>query len=274
MATRLRCEHGEWKTRDQFSNSQLAKYDEQARKGRATPTVTGIRCNEHSSKQALELKCKGPCGRWRELGFFSRNSRRNGKNWCIDCTDWHTKSELGEALPTPGGQLSIEETARSRVSHVVPMHSIASGSQADVSDRDDAETTYAATVTGSLAPSSRALSDNGTMSFASGAGAAPSTSDARLDDRTSVASGPRGGEISYNAWGPNGEYARLTKTPTVVSGSTTVTKTTAIPENLGRKGWAKPPTRRQPAQLPDYLKYDVPLDDDDDGLDLDSDDDF
>jgi hypothetical protein len=43
----------------------------------------------------------------------------------------------------------------------------------------------------------------------------------------------------YNAWGPNGEYARMTKTPTVVSGSTRTETTQREPADEGRKGWAK-----------------------------------
>jgi hypothetical protein len=135
MATQLRCESGEWKARDQFSRNQLEKFDTQARRGNATPSRTGIRCVAHSQKQALEMRCKGPCNRWRELRFFSKNTRRNGKNvslaalcpfqthvsngtiqWCIDCTDWQTKTENGETLPAPGGQLSVEET-QARLPH-------------------------------------------------------------------------------------------------------------------------------------------------------------
>lgn len=100
--------------------------------------------------------------------------------------------------------------------------------------------------------------------------------------------------VSYNAWGPDGQFARMTKTPTVVSGSTVTQTTITEPESSNRSGWAKAvstviwgmlmkkylltafqPGRKQPAQLPNYLKYDIPAgDDDDDGLDLDSDDDF
>ncbi|KAK4122934.1 hypothetical protein N657DRAFT_720201 [Parathielavia appendiculata] len=81
--------------------------------------------------------------------------------------------------------------------------------------------------------------------------------------------------VSFNAWGPNGEFARMTKTPTVASGSTRATACRE-PENKCRSGWAKVPTRNQLPQLPDYLKYDVPIVNDDgkdsDGLDLESDD--
>ncbi len=77
---RLRCENGEWRTRSDFSNNQLARYDQALRNHKATPAKTGIRCTEHINKQAVELKCQGPCGRWREMRFFSRSTRRNGKD--------------------------------------------------------------------------------------------------------------------------------------------------------------------------------------------------
>lgn len=53
--------------------------------------------------------------------------------------------------------------------------------------------------------------------------------------------GGLGHPVSYNAWGPDGEFARMVKTPTTVSDSTVRTETTnRQQENLGRKGWAKP----------------------------------
>jgi hypothetical protein len=55
---------------------------------------------------------------------------------------------------------------------------------------------------------------------------------------TAPARGNRGQPVTFNAWGPNGEYARMTKTPTIASG-TTRTTVRREPENQGRKGWAK-----------------------------------
>lgn len=53
--------------------------------------------------------------------------------------------------------------------------------------------------------------------------------------------------VPFNAWGPNGEFARMVKTPTVMSGATSTTNTTRggrvdrQPKdlNLTRSGWAK-----------------------------------
>lgn len=54
--------------------------------------------------------------------------------------------------------------------------------------------------------------------------------------------GPRAQPISFNAWGPNGEYRRMVKTPTVVTSSTRdepLPPRRPRPENRGRSGWAK-----------------------------------
>ncbi len=78
-------------------------------------------------------------------------------------------------------------------------------------------------------------------------------------DTTSVASsstagpgpvrGPQPRPVAYNAWGPNGEFERKVKNPTVASGSTRTENTQRQQENEGRNGWAKvvrqvPPSSR------------------------------
>jgi hypothetical protein len=113
MTGQLRCENGEWKTRDQFSNNQLLKYDQQVRKGRATAAKSGIRCLEHSSKQALELKCNGPCNRWRGLQFFSKSTRRNGKNVSLQLEIW-LRVRISELPLTPCSGASTAPIGSSR----------------------------------------------------------------------------------------------------------------------------------------------------------------
>ncbi|KAK4032095.1 hypothetical protein C8A01DRAFT_20793 [Parachaetomium inaequale] len=310
-AGRLRCEHGEWKTRDHFSQSQLRKYDQQARSGNATASQTGIRCTEHTGRQPLELKCNGPCNRWRDLRMFSKSTRRKGTHWCVDCTDWQIRTENGEALPPPGGQLSVEEAAPRPLPPTQAAHlQDEMVSEADVANSDSffddgrsdlmsddqlSEATYSIAEDESdrldtIIPHllhqlpARAphwlIPDMGglpTGSLRSSTATADSTSVASSDMTVSArgAQGPGPAGVPFNAWGPNGEYARMVKTPTVVSGSTsTQTTRSRQPENLGRNGWAKVPGRKQAPQLPDYLKHDMPEagDDDDDGLDLESDD--
>lgn len=90
MGDRLRCENGEWKTRSQFSKSQLDKYNQRVRAGTSAPNKTGMRCTEHSKQQTLEIQCQGPCNRFRELNLFSRSTRRNGKNVSFHDADRHT----------------------------------------------------------------------------------------------------------------------------------------------------------------------------------------
>lgn len=61
-------------------------------------------------------------------------------------------------------------------------------------------------------------------------------------DMTVSAGRPRGQPVSFNAWGPNGEYQRMVKTPTVVTSSTRdepLPPRQPLPENRGRGGWAK-----------------------------------
>ena len=80
-ADRLHCERGgEWKTRDQFSMSQLARYNQNARQGTANPENSGISCQEHTGRPTNEIKCKGPCGRWRDVRFYSKNTRKKGQD--------------------------------------------------------------------------------------------------------------------------------------------------------------------------------------------------
>ena len=166
MAERLRCERGDIKPRNQFSQRQLDKYDQNRRRGTATAFKTGIHCLEHSSTQNLELKCLGPCRRTRALRFFSKNTRRNGKNvsfpfrgppahghgshpemqWCVDCTDWQIKMEVGETLPPPGAQLSVEELESIRCPPPQPRDEMVT--EYDLENFDDAEVRDSSSVLG------------------------------------------------------------------------------------------------------------------------------
>lgn len=82
-------------------------------------------------------------------------------------------------------------------------------------------------------------------------GMTASTRGPAWEDGTSVASSgltasargpqirPQRQPVSFNAWGPSGEYARMVKNPTVVSGSTRTQPAFRPQPNLGRKGWAR-----------------------------------
>jgi hypothetical protein len=59
-------------------------------------------------------------------------------------------------------------------------------------------------------------------------------------DMASTERGARRAPVPFNAWGPNGEYARMVKTPTVASESTrTVTTARRQPVKQTNSGWAK-----------------------------------
>ncbi|KAK0747646.1 Stc1 domain-containing protein, partial [Apiosordaria backusii] len=80
--TKIRCSQGgEWKTKDQYSQSALRKFQKKVGMGIATPAESSIACVEHSrGTKAPEMQCQGPCDKWRELHFFSKSTRRNGIN--------------------------------------------------------------------------------------------------------------------------------------------------------------------------------------------------
>ncbi|KAK4146472.1 uncharacterized protein C8A04DRAFT_9750 [Dichotomopilus funicola] len=295
-ADRLRCENGEWKTRAEFSHRQLEKYDRLARRGGASPSKTGIHCTDHSNQPVRELKCLGPCLRTRDLRFFSKSTRSKGQNWCIDCNDWRLKTEAGEALPAPGGQLSAEEMhpgAFFRTHAAAAQEVLTENAPSEYDGGLDNMSTVGSTVTSQSqyqdrsgeGPGMRAspsetgtfkraphwlIPDMGSLSINK-----PMSSSATVTDNASVAdssaatvsardNGPQRPGVPFNAWGPDGEFARKLKTPTEVTGSSRITGTSANtartgrPVNLGRKGWARPPTRKQMPQLPDYLRYDIP----------------
>ncbi|KAL2149644.1 hypothetical protein VTH82DRAFT_8296 [Thermothelomyces myriococcoides] len=95
---------------------------------------------------------------------------------------------------------------------------------------------------------------------------------------TSVHEG-QGQATPYNAWGPNGEYARMVKVPTAASDTTRSAQSVHHPSrtiNQSKSSWAKVPSRKHAPQLPNYLKDDMPMtaDNNDDGLELDSDEDI
>ncbi|KAH6848315.1 Stc1 domain-containing protein [Chaetomium sp. MPI-CAGE-AT-0009] len=282
---RLRCQQGEWKTRDHFSKRQLDKYDREARYARATPSKTGIRCTEHSSAPAHVMQCKGPCGQHRDMKFFSKRTIRTATFWCVHCTDWKLRTENGEALPAPGAQLSVEEVRpppRDRVAfedHDADSNEVESSIGTE-DDRSERMSTLGGTE--SIAETEpvqygNRWDDETPMHLRQVHTRAPHwlipvmggplTGSLQLDtstvDSASVASSAMtateraGGRepIPYNAWGPNGEYARMIKTPTVASGSTRTGITAPRqPVEQNRSGWAKVPSRKHAPQLPDYLK--------------------
>lgn len=274
--------------------------------------------------------------------------------WCVDCTDWQLKSEIGDTLPPPGTRVSAEELESIR-RPFLPRDDMAS--EYDVESFDDTEVRDSNTVfggcsnfagNGSVSGSVSALSSsaqyslgpdsvidedaneqasvgtfsarpawardslvdeevdgqaNTTPSYFGNEGRAPhwlmpdlgelptglsmatstawtdgasvassgmtvsargpwgqpvagdvdtasvansemTTSTRVWEDGTSVASSrpqgqPQRHPVSFNAWGPHGEFERRVKNPTVVSGSTRTEPAARPSANLGRGGWAK-----------------------------------
>ncbi|GAB1312950.1 hypothetical protein MFIFM68171_03160 [Madurella fahalii] len=319
VADRVWCTaHCKWMPRGKFSRNQLQKYEKRLKEKLVSPNNSGIQCIEHSKPNTPELQCQGPCNRVRELRYFSKNTRRSGKEWCIDCTSWQVMQEVGEALPPPGAQLSPEEIdfrswrpghssdetafdGESKRFHITESVSVtedgSSGlistqplsdlqkddfctlgnSQEDSIDNDPI-------LTNVIPPHLRGFPNkaphwflpdmDGPLTSTSGT-LTTQTDDAHAADTWIT---PQGlWPVSFDVWGPNGEHTRMVKAPTVTSSSahpTTATTRAQKPKNLGRKGWAKPSQRKRPPQLPDYLKYDIPIvaGDDNDGLNPELDD--
>ncbi|KAK0706393.1 hypothetical protein B0T26DRAFT_755895 [Lasiosphaeria miniovina] len=109
IPAQIRCAtRGEWKNRDDYSLKSLDEYNTRARHNKATPNDSGITCKEHSATQQ-KLRCEGPCNSVRAIEFFSKSSRRRGRNWCVHCTDYQNCLEIGQVLPPPNSQLSADE---------------------------------------------------------------------------------------------------------------------------------------------------------------------
>ncbi|KAK3387649.1 hypothetical protein B0H63DRAFT_162416 [Podospora didyma] len=279
-AARLRCAaDGEFKPRDNFSDKNLADYDYRARRGMATPGNSGIKCREHSGTPD-DMLCRGPCNKRQAIKFFSRSTRRNGKMWCNDCTSWQLALDASEShklLPPPG--------AVKRDDFIAPLPYVGHLKDDQVFDH---EVDGARSVSGSVSASITAsvsnfgsqpsrtpaphwflppMDDTLTGSLGSRSSAAPSVSD--IEAVTVSQPDQQRGTVTFNAWGPNGEQQRMTKCPTVVSEITTTAytertvQTAKEPVKVGKSGWAKPDTRRILPDMPDYLRFDLGNDDDD-----------
>ncbi|KAH6622809.1 Stc1 domain-containing protein [Chaetomium tenue] len=280
---RLRCQQGEWKTRDQFSNRQLAKYDKETRYGKATPSKSGIRCTEHSGAPTNEVLCKGPCRRKRDRQCFSKRTIQHETFWCVECTEWKLRMEIGESLPAPGAQLSVEEARPGNNSSFGNYDASLDDVESTVGTEDTCSVVMSATGTSESILETKSVQYGNwsdglipqrltqvqtrpphwlipipdgalTESMQMETSTADNTSVVG-SDMTSTKGGAGRAPVSFNAWGPNGEYARMNKTPTVASGSTR-TVTTAHRESVreNKSGWAKVPTRKHAPQLPSYLK--------------------
>ena len=78
--SRIRCRVGnEMKSKDEFSQSQLKRLaDLVARGQRIQPDKGIIACMAHSGAPRDELKCRGPCGKYKHISEFSKNQRKTG----------------------------------------------------------------------------------------------------------------------------------------------------------------------------------------------------
>lgn len=76
--------------RDDFTEAQIKKYS--GPRG-VIPKDSKIKCRRHGG---TELKCDGPCGKFRPRDSFTKNRRQTGnETWCRDCLIWQLSDEGG-----------------------------------------------------------------------------------------------------------------------------------------------------------------------------------
>ncbi|KAJ2905256.1 hypothetical protein MKZ38_005958 [Zalerion maritima] len=93
-------------TPENFSHSMI-------RKGRRNQKLA---CRKHAPKVRTELKCHGPCGKWKGLKKFSLNSRGHEEPACAECTTWATEvpREQGTVPLAPPNITATETETMSR----------------------------------------------------------------------------------------------------------------------------------------------------------------
>ncbi|KAK4228014.1 hypothetical protein QBC38DRAFT_454725 [Podospora fimiseda] len=244
----IKCKNGgEFKGRDHFSQNALQKYAKGLRNGTATRQNSGISCRVHTAGQSEDFQCQGPCGMWKGREGFSKSTLRNGKNWCLLCTDWQLRTEAGETLPPPGSDIPEAERERLRLNN----------SETTYEESQDYENDTASMV-----------STAGTMGIGS------STADYNhLANSHLLPSGNETGRlqargpIPYISFGPEGQRVERLRELSVVStqpstsATATSSKTPKPPTTIddleikvGKSGWAKPSTRKQQFSMPEYME--------------------
>ncbi|KAK3986267.1 Stc1 domain-containing protein [Cladorrhinum sp. PSN332] len=294
VAGTIKCKNGgEFKTKEHFSKSSLQKYSNGLRTGSATRKNSGISCKRHTAGQNDEIQCLGPCSLWKARDAFSKSTLRNGKNWCHLCTEWQLRTEAGETLPPPGSTIT-DEDRRPNVALAVPeIPMVFNGNDDDTQSMVSTAATLGAAASSEDADPYRHLigrqlllpphlrsadvrprrigdsregyyvwSDetgdyekedpaNALQSSAAhpSSAASPSPAPGRVPARAPV---------PFTAYGPQGQRVPMIREPSVVSTQPTTTTSDAtiagVPVRVGKSGWAKPPSRKQAPQVPDYLE--------------------
>lgn len=66
------------KPKDEFSQSQLRRLADMVARGQRIDSTKGvITCIAHSGAPQDELKCRGPCGKYKHISEFSKNMRKS-----------------------------------------------------------------------------------------------------------------------------------------------------------------------------------------------------
>ncbi|KAI1486790.1 hypothetical protein F5X96DRAFT_653476 [Biscogniauxia mediterranea] len=107
-----------WKPSSEFSLSQRAQWERMKRHmgDGVTPESIGLTCKEHLVSEA-EIRCSGPCGKYRARSHFSKAQRNKPHPWCKACTDWkvrwpgHEAPDVAPDEEVPANELTGQITA-------------------------------------------------------------------------------------------------------------------------------------------------------------------
>lgn len=284
----MRCRvDGAWETRDKFSIAQLKKWD-QAQQRRK---ITDVTCRTHTSGAVQELRCD-TCGQFRELGFFSKNARKNngGRRDCRDCIDWTEADQVGgRPLPMPGGlrdesEWDLAKTAREEKEILAKFEDMSVG---DKTTSTMTTTTTTATETRSeyldevmvkgiggnlnqnLGPTlttknlNKFLKANKSVASTGGAStakyhpsSAPSVNLSAVEAPANIQPAARGQQsrIQYQAIGPNGiAQMRTQSTVNPYDSASVTTATNPTTATAGNGNFARPSGRKTNPDTPNYI---------------------
>ncbi|KAK3397043.1 hypothetical protein B0T20DRAFT_470626 [Sordaria brevicollis] len=107
----IRCMNGgEWQDRAAFNPKRIRDFDQNRRENKAiTPFNSFISCKAHSGHVPGNKQCVGGCLRILPLDKFSKNSIRQRKFKCIDCTQHQVYLEPHDTAPAPNTLLDTAE---------------------------------------------------------------------------------------------------------------------------------------------------------------------
>ncbi|PQE07754.1 Stc1 domain-domain-containing protein [Rutstroemia sp. NJR-2017a BVV2] len=249
---KFKCQRcGVLKTQDGYSNKEINGYkDKLAMKPgmKPHPVDSLLKCRACNDGQLNELECQGPCGKVLPLARFSKQQRKGGLGWCMECITWKESFIEGVPIPTaPGsgvqpGAFDSDVEPENTTGTILPPPNI---------DARTATMTVQSKPSGSgyIAPHMRGLaggqgsspavasdSENRSVSSASNIFEGARTADMRSESGWSTRDTRRrraGPTISYNAYDLQGVHHLLHRAPSSRSSEADTFATPAMQSGTG-----------------------------------------